>query len=137
MQPTKRNISAPDVTSELSGTPGDGADDLGDGYDFGGATFDLNDPGDREILCFILSQALFGEATGVYCGRSLYSARSLEAARFYTRQARQELGRRRGTGLVMPCKPRHDRRVGCPLFEDARRHFAEIEIVRQAGRREP
>lgn len=63
-----------------------------DGYDFKGATFDLNDEGDREVLCFILSQALFGEATGVYCGRSLYSARSLEAARFYTRQARQELG---------------------------------------------
>jgi hypothetical protein len=63
-----------------------------DGYDFGGATFDLDDPDDREILRFILSQALFGEATGVYCGRSLYSARSLEAARFYTRQARQELG---------------------------------------------
>jgi hypothetical protein len=67
-------------------------DELNDGYDFKGATFDLNDPGDRDILCFILSQALFGEATGVYCGRSLYSARSLEAARFYTRQARQELG---------------------------------------------
>jgi hypothetical protein len=63
-----------------------------EGYDFGGATFDLGDPGDREILQFILSQALFGEATGVYCGRSLYAARSLEAARFYTRQARQELG---------------------------------------------
>jgi hypothetical protein len=62
------------------------------GYDFKGATFDLNDTGDRQVLCFILSQALFGEATGVYCGRSLYSARSLEAARFYTRQARQELG---------------------------------------------
>jgi hypothetical protein len=63
-----------------------------DGYDFGGATFDLDDADDREILRFILSQALFGEATGVYCGRSLYAARSLEAARFYTRQARQELG---------------------------------------------
>jgi len=62
------------------------------GYDFGGATFDLDDARDREILRFILSQALFGEATGVYCGRSLYSARSLEAARFYVRQARQELG---------------------------------------------
>lgn len=67
-------------------------EELNDGYDFEGATFDLNDPADRDILCFILSQALFGEATGVYCGRSLYAARSLEAARFYTRQARQELG---------------------------------------------
>ena len=60
-------------------------------YDFGGATFDLNDPADREIVRFILSQALFGEATGVYCGRSLYAAQTLEAAQFYVRQARQEL----------------------------------------------
>ncbi len=66
--------------------------DEGEQYDFGGATFDLDAPADRGILRFILSQALFGEATGVYCGRSLYTARSLEAARFYMRQARQELG---------------------------------------------
>jgi hypothetical protein len=62
------------------------------GFDFGGATFDLDDPRDREILCFILSQALYGEATGVYCGKSLFAAQSLEAAHFYVRQARQELG---------------------------------------------
>lgn len=61
-------------------------------YDFGGATFDLDAPLDREVLCFILSQALYGEATGVFCGKSLYAAVSLEAARFYARQARQELG---------------------------------------------
>jgi len=60
-------------------------------YDFGGATFDLNAPEDRELVRFILSQALFGEATGVYCGKSLYAAQSLEAARFYVRQAKQEL----------------------------------------------
>ncbi len=60
-------------------------------YDFGGATFDLGDPADRDIVCFILSQVLYGEATGVYCGKSLYAAGSLEAARFYVRQARQEL----------------------------------------------
>ena len=60
-------------------------------YDFGGARFDLDDPRDREIIRFILSQALYGEATGVYCGKSLYSAVSLEAAKFYLRQARQEL----------------------------------------------
>jgi len=71
---------------------GEPAEEISSGYDFGGATFDLNDPGDRAVLRFILSQALFGEATGVYCGRSLYAARSLEAARFYTRQSRQELG---------------------------------------------
>lgn len=63
----------------------------GPGYDFGGATFDLQAPADRELVQFILSQALYGEATGVYCGKSLYAARSLEAARFYVRQARQEL----------------------------------------------
>jgi hypothetical protein len=60
-------------------------------YDFGGAEFDLNKAEDREIVRFILSQALFGEATGVYCGKSLYAAGSLEAARFYVRQAKQEL----------------------------------------------
>lgn len=66
-------------------------DELPTGYDFQGATFNLSDPADREIVRFILSQALYGEATGVYCGKSLYAARSLEAARFYLRQARQEL----------------------------------------------
>ncbi len=60
-------------------------------YDFGDARFNLNDPADREILRFILSQALYGEATGVYCGKSLYAANSMEAARFYLRQAKQEL----------------------------------------------
>lgn len=63
----------------------------GDGYDFGDARFDLEDAADRELLRFILSQALYGEATGVYCGKSLYAAGSLEAARFYLRQAKQEL----------------------------------------------
>jgi hypothetical protein len=62
-----------------------------DSFDFGGAVFDLEAAGDREIIRFILSQALYGEATGVYCGKSLYAARSLEAAQFYVRQARQEL----------------------------------------------
>lgn len=77
------------------------------GYDFGDARFDLKDPADRELIRFILSQALYGEATGVYCGKSLYSAGSLEAARFYLRQARQELAHLelfadifRGLGLV-------------------------------------
>ena len=60
-------------------------------YDFQGDRFDLHDPQDRELVRFILSQALYGEATGVYCGKSLYAAGSLEAARFYLRQARQEL----------------------------------------------
>ncbi len=61
-------------------------------FDFGGAQFDLDGPEDRRILRFILSQALYGEATGVYCGKSLFAARSLAAANFYVRQAAQELG---------------------------------------------
>jgi hypothetical protein len=61
------------------------------GYDFGDARFDLAEARDREILRFILSQALYGEATGVFCGRSLYAAGTLEAAQFYARQAKQEL----------------------------------------------
>lgn len=63
----------------------------GQAFDFKGARFDLDAPRDREILRFVLSQALFGEATGVYCGRSLYAAETLEAAHFYVKQARQEL----------------------------------------------
>jgi hypothetical protein len=62
-----------------------------DGFDFAGARFDLDREQDREVLRFVLSQALFGEATGVYCGRSLYAAETLEAAQFYVKQARQEL----------------------------------------------
>jgi hypothetical protein len=65
--------------------------DRGPAYDFQGATFDLGSSRDLEIVRFVLSQALYGEATGVYCGRSLYAARSLAAAEFYARQARQEL----------------------------------------------
>jgi hypothetical protein len=60
-------------------------------YDFGDARFDFANERDREVLRFVLSQALFGEATGVYCGRSLYAAATLEAAQFYVKQARQEL----------------------------------------------
>jgi hypothetical protein len=60
-------------------------------YDFGPARFRLDDPDDHALIRFLLSQALYGEATGVYCGKSLYAARSLQAARFYLRQARQEL----------------------------------------------
>lgn len=70
-------------------------------FDFGGARFDLDDPDDREILRFILSQALYGEATGVYCGKSLFAAGSLEAAQFYVRQARQELGHLRLFAEIM------------------------------------
>jgi hypothetical protein len=80
------------MTEERTAGPGAEITRTGDpDYDFGGATFDLDKPEDREIVRFILSQALFGEATGVYCGKSLYAAGSLEAAKFYVRQAKQEL----------------------------------------------
>jgi hypothetical protein len=85
MTTSKTAVNQPPADSEHT-------DDPEQGFDFGGATFDLDDPQDREILRFILSQALYGEATGVYCGQSLYTARSLNAAQFYVRQARQELG---------------------------------------------
>jgi hypothetical protein len=78
------------MSAEIAHTDGTTVD-TEPAYDFGGATFDLNDPADRELVRFVLSQALYGEATGVYCGKSLYAAGSLEAARFYLRQARQEL----------------------------------------------
>src|SRR5688572_16919268 len=84
-------VSSDEIHASETSSGSDEPDNDG-GYDFGGATFDLDAPFDRELLRFILSQALFGEATAVYCGQSLYSARSLEAARFYARQARQELG---------------------------------------------
>jgi hypothetical protein len=60
-------------------------------FDFGETRLDLSKERDRELLQFVLSQALYGEATGVYCGKSLFAAGSMEAARFYLRQARQEL----------------------------------------------
>jgi hypothetical protein len=60
-------------------------------FDFQGARFELHKAQDREILTFVFSQALYGEATGVFCGMSLYSAQSLEASKFYIRQAHQEM----------------------------------------------
>ena len=64
---------------------------ISDSYDFQGARFDLHNQLDREILGFLFSQALYGEATGVFCGMSLYAAQSLEASKFYIRQAHQEM----------------------------------------------
>ena len=60
-------------------------------FDFEGAKFDVHKKEDRDILTFLLSQALYGEATGVFCGMSLYAAQSLEASKFYIRQAHQEM----------------------------------------------
>ena len=57
-------------------------------YDFGGARFDVER--DREMLSWIFSQSLFGEATGCYCGAALYGAPDVEAATFLARQAVEE-----------------------------------------------
>lgn len=87
------NTNAQAASENLAGAAASGAPESdAAGFDFGGACFNLNAPEDREILRFVLSQALYGEATGVYCGQSLYAARSLTAAHFYVRQAKQELG---------------------------------------------
>ena len=61
------------------------------GFHFGGECFDLDVDTDREILRFMLSQALYREARGVACGQALHTAPSLDVARFYIRHARQEL----------------------------------------------
>lgn len=57
-------------------------------FDFKGAKFRL--PEDRELLGWIFSQSLFGEATGCYCGAALYGAPDVEAATFLSRQAVEE-----------------------------------------------
>ena len=70
-------------------------------FDFKGAQFDVHKKEDREILTFLLSQALYGEATGVFCGMSLYAAQSLEASKFYIRQAHQEMNHLRLFAKIM------------------------------------
>lgn len=57
-------------------------------FDVGAARFDLGR--DRELLTWIFSQALFGEATGCYCGASLYMAPDIASASFYSKQAIEE-----------------------------------------------
>jgi rubrerythrin len=57
-------------------------------FDAGGARFDLEK--DKEILSWIMSQALFGEATGCYCGATLYTAPDIDAATFLSKQAVEE-----------------------------------------------
>ncbi len=57
-------------------------------FDVGATRFDLEK--DKEILAWIMSQALFGEATGCYCGATLYTAPDIDAATFLSRQAVEE-----------------------------------------------
>jgi hypothetical protein len=58
-------------------------------YDFGGATFDLDE--DRDVLAWIFSQFLYGEVTGVQVGSWLAQAPDFEAAQFLARQANEEM----------------------------------------------
>ncbi|MFN0062230.1 MAG: ferritin-like domain-containing protein [Myxococcaceae bacterium] len=58
-------------------------------FDFGGAKFRL--PRDAPVLGWIFNQFLYGEVTGIQCGHWLYRAPTLEAARFFARQASEEL----------------------------------------------
>ena len=58
-------------------------------FDFGDARLIL--PRDRDLLAFIMNQFLYGEVTGIQCGHWLYHAPDIEAARFFARQAVEEL----------------------------------------------
>ena len=57
-------------------------------YDFGGAR--LHPESDRALLAWVMNQFLYGEVSGIQCGRWLYDAPDLEAARFFSRQAVEE-----------------------------------------------
>lgn len=58
-------------------------------FDFGGARFDARR--DAAALGWIMNQFLYGEVTGIQCGHWLYEAPDLDAARFFARQAVEEL----------------------------------------------
>jgi hypothetical protein len=57
-------------------------------FDFGGAR--LHPEPDRKLLAWVMNQFLYGEVSGIQCGRWLYDAPDLEAARFFARQAVEE-----------------------------------------------
>jgi len=57
-------------------------------YDFGGAR--LHAEPDRKLLAWVMNQFLYGEVSGIQCGRWLYDAPDLDAARFFARQAVEE-----------------------------------------------
>jgi bacterioferritin (cytochrome b1) len=57
-------------------------------FDFGGARLDARRDG--PLLGWMMNQFLYGEVTGIQCGRWLYEAPDLEAARFFARQAVEE-----------------------------------------------
>lgn len=57
-------------------------------FDFRGAR--LEPARDRRLLAWVMNQFLYGEVSGIQCGRWLYDAPDLEAARFFSRQAVEE-----------------------------------------------
>jgi hypothetical protein len=57
-------------------------------FDFGGAQLDPTR--DRKVLAWMMNQFLYGEVSGIQCGRWLYDAPDLAAARFFSRQAVEE-----------------------------------------------
>ena len=58
-------------------------------FDFGSAR--LHPLKDQALLGWIFNQFLYGEVTGIQCGHWLYNAPDLEAARFLSRQAVEEM----------------------------------------------
>ena len=57
-------------------------------FDFRGAR--LEPERDRRLLAWVMNQFLYGEVSGIQCGRWLYDAPDLDAARFFSRQAVEE-----------------------------------------------
>jgi len=57
-------------------------------FDFRGAR--LDPVRDKKVLVWMMDQFLYGEVTGIQCGRWLYDAPDLDAARFFSRQAVEE-----------------------------------------------
>ena len=57
-------------------------------FDFQGAR--LEPERDRKLLAWVMNQFLYGEVSGIQCGRWLYDAPDLAAARFFSRQAVEE-----------------------------------------------
>jgi len=57
-------------------------------FDFGGAR--LDPARDGKLLAWVMNQFLYGEVSGIQCGRWLYDAPDLAAARFFSRQAVEE-----------------------------------------------
>lgn len=58
-------------------------------FDFHGARLDCG--ADQALLAWVMNQFLYGEVTGIQCGHWLYDAPDLDAARFFARQAVEEL----------------------------------------------